>query len=164
MDETQSTPREHISIIRASAKTYSETSSYIFAGTFLTEGNILAQLYQDSCQYEWIVTCPACEKQNNPLGLQHIDVNKPFLFCEHCGEAMDVKTGEWVAQNPENKKVGYRICVLMTPECQWRTDGHDGILCQVGDVDEISQAILSILNDEDKARSFREHGRQTVST
>lgn len=43
-------------------------------------------------------------------------------------------------------------------------DGYDGILCQVGDIDEISQAILSILNNEEKARSLREHGRQTVCT
>lgn len=43
-------------------------------------------------------------------------------------------------------------------------DGYDGILCQVGDIDEISQAILSILNNEEKARSLREQGRQTVCT
>ncbi len=41
-------------------------------------------------------------------------------------------------------------------------DGHDGLLFQVGDADGIAQAILSLLNDEDKARQFRERGRQTV--
>ena len=41
-------------------------------------------------------------------------------------------------------------------------DGYDGILCKVGDVDGISQAILSILNDEGKAGLLRKHGRQTA--
>lgn len=44
------------------------------------------------------------------------------------------------------------------------TDGHDGILCQVGDVAGISQAIIAILNDEEHARKLRRHGRQTVCT
>lgn len=43
-------------------------------------------------------------------------------------------------------------------------DGYDGILCKVGDIGGISEAILSILNDEEKAKSLREHGRQTVCT
>jgi glycosyltransferase involved in cell wall biosynthesis len=43
-------------------------------------------------------------------------------------------------------------------------DGYDGILCKVGDVNGIAQAILSILNDEEKATMLRERGRQTVCT
>lgn len=43
-------------------------------------------------------------------------------------------------------------------------NGYDGILCQVKDVEGISNALLSVLNDEDKARTLREHGRQTVCT
>ena len=41
-------------------------------------------------------------------------------------------------------------------------DGVDGILCTVGDVAGISQIVLSVLNDEDKARNLREHGRQSA--
>ncbi len=43
-------------------------------------------------------------------------------------------------------------------------DGYDGILCNVGDVDGITRAILSILNDEEKAARLRENGRKTACT
>lgn len=41
-------------------------------------------------------------------------------------------------------------------------DGVDGILCKVGDVAGISHIVLSVLNDEDKARQLRERGRHSV--
>lgn len=44
------------------------------------------------------------------------------------------------------------------------TDGHDGILCNVGDVDGIAQEILSVLTDDEKAKQLRENGRQTACT
>jgi len=43
-------------------------------------------------------------------------------------------------------------------------DGQNGILCKIGDVKGISEAILSILNDEEKARELRTCGRQTACT
>lgn len=43
-------------------------------------------------------------------------------------------------------------------------EGVDGILCRVGDVEGISGAVLSVLNDEEKARLLRMHGRETVCT
>lgn len=43
-------------------------------------------------------------------------------------------------------------------------DGVDGILCKVGDVHGISQAVLTVLNDENTARRLREHGRRSVCT
>ena len=41
-------------------------------------------------------------------------------------------------------------------------DGVDGILCRVGDVEGISQAVLSVLDDEEKARGLRERGRRSA--
>lgn len=127
-DEVQSIPRKNISVVRASARTFKDTSQYLFAGTFLSEDNTLNQLFLDTCQNEWIIRCPACEKENPPLGMQHIDLERPYLFCVHCKAPMDAKQGRWVPQNPSSPKVGYRICSLMTPECSWRTDSHDGLL------------------------------------
>ncbi len=43
-------------------------------------------------------------------------------------------------------------------------DGHTGIFCKVGDVEGIAGEILSILNDDEKAKRLRENGRQTVCT
>jgi glycosyltransferase involved in cell wall biosynthesis len=41
-------------------------------------------------------------------------------------------------------------------------DGVDGILCRVGDVQGITQAVLSVLDDENKAFRLRERGRQSA--
>ena len=41
-------------------------------------------------------------------------------------------------------------------------DGHDGLLFNPGDVDSISQAVLSILHDDEKAKRLREKGRESV--
>jgi hypothetical protein len=127
-DEVQSIPRKHVSVVRASARTFKDTSQYIFAGTFLGEENTLNQLFLDTCQNEWIVKCTACGKDNPPLDMRHIHVDREYLFCIHCEEPMNAKEGSWVPQNPNNTKVGYRISTLMTPECTWRTDSHDGLL------------------------------------
>ncbi len=127
-DEVQSIPRKNISVVRASARTFKETAQYIFTGTFLSEDNTLNQLFLDTCQNEWIIHCTACGEDNPPLGMQHIDLDRPYLFCVHCKAPMDAKKGRWVPQNPNSPKVGYRICTLMTPECSWRTDSHDGLL------------------------------------
>jgi len=43
-------------------------------------------------------------------------------------------------------------------------DGVDGILCRVGDVEGISQAVLSVLNDEERTRKLREQGRKSACT
>ncbi len=43
-------------------------------------------------------------------------------------------------------------------------DGYNGILCQVKDVEGIAHAILTVLNDEEKARMLRENGRKTACT
>jgi glycosyltransferase involved in cell wall biosynthesis len=42
------------------------------------------------------------------------------------------------------------------------TSGENGILCQVGDVEGIAQAILTILNDDDTAQKLRTQGRAMV--
>ncbi|MCF7822791.1 MAG: phage terminase large subunit family protein [Candidatus Marinimicrobia bacterium] len=127
-DEVQSIPRKNISVVRASARTFKDTAQYVFAGTFLSEDNTLNQLFLDTCQNEWIIRCSACGENNPPLGMQHIDLDRPYLFCVHCMEPMDAKNGTWIPQNPNSVKAGYRICSLMTPECSWRTDSHDGLL------------------------------------
>lgn len=127
-DEVQSIPREHISVVLASARTFMNDARFVFAGTFLHEENSMNRMFLDSCQNEWIIPCVHCGQDNPPLGMDHIDLEKPFLFCALCKEPLDALIGRWVPQNPDNPKVGYRICGLMTPECTWRTKNHQGIL------------------------------------
>ena len=127
-DETQSIQSDNFPIVMESTQSYPDDSAYIFAGTPLTRGNYLSQLYYRSNQNEWIIKCASCNKENQPLGIDHIDENKPFLFCQYCGKKMVAKHGRWVKQNPESTSPGYRICRLMTPTARWLTPAKDGIL------------------------------------
>ena len=128
MDEVQSIDPDSIPVVMECAHTFPTTSKYYFAGTPLSKRNILSRKYAETCQNEWIITCQNCQEKNPPLGIKHIDLSKPYLFCCHCGERMEAMYGEWVAQNPEATKVGFRICRLMTPNATWRTEAYDGIL------------------------------------
>ncbi|MCH7819762.1 MAG: phage terminase large subunit family protein [Candidatus Marinimicrobia bacterium] len=127
-DETQSIQSDNFPIVMESTQSYPDDSAYIFAGTPLTRGNYLSQLYYRSNQNEWIITCNKCKKENEPLGISHINENKPYLFCQHCGKKMIAANGRWIPQNPESTSPGYRICRLMTPTARWLTPAKDGIL------------------------------------
>lgn len=127
-DETQSILSDNIPIVTECAQSYPENSAYIFAGTPLSTKNVLSQKYFNTKQYEWIITCSHCHHQNPPLGIEHIDPSKAFLFCINCGKEMQAQQGHWIPQNPDSPLNGFRICRLMTPTCTWRTPANDGVL------------------------------------
>ena len=131
-DETQSIDSDSIPITAEITQSYSN-SAYAFLGTPLTKQNILCLKYADSYQYEWIIRCSHCHADNPPLGKEHIDPKKPYLFCVYCGKKISVSNGRWVKQNPNGKYPGFRICRLMTPTCTWRTRAKDGVLDKLED-------------------------------
>ena len=127
-DEVQDMSAKAVAVTQECASHYTKTSAYYFAGTPYSSRNILSKLYAETCQFEWIIPCQNCSKDNPPLGINHIDENKPYLFCCYCGERINSSKGDWVAQNPKATKIGFRICRLMTPNCVWRSPAHDGVL------------------------------------
>jgi len=128
LDETQSIPQENVPVVTECSSHYSEKAEIIFTGTPFSKRNILSTLYTDSCQKEWIIRCRKCAKDNPPLGISHIALDLPFLFCVYCKKPIYSKDGRWVAQNPDSEWGGYRICRLMTPNCAWRTKSRTGVL------------------------------------
>lgn len=129
-DEVQSILSDSIAVTMEVTQAYAN-SFYAFTGTPLTPQNVLSVRYGNSTQMEWIVTCHHCKKENPPLGKKHIDEKKPYLFCVHCGKKMSAKNGKWIQQNLLGQYPGYRICRLMTPTCQWRTEAKDGVLDKI---------------------------------
>lgn len=127
-DETQSIDSDNIPILMEITETFKDTSEYAFLGTPLTPLNTLSKRFESSWQYEWIIRCSECHKDNPPLGKGHIDSKKPYLFCVLCGKGMKASQGRWVKQNPSGKYPGFRICRLMTPNCVWRSEALDGVL------------------------------------
>ena len=127
VDEVQDIPRENLDVIMESAANFPKDSKYRFTGTCKDDRNIMYQLFLDTCQYEWIIPCAYCNEDNPPIGMEHIDLEREYLFCSHCKEPINTLVGRWVAQNPECKRVGYRIPRLIDSNTVWR-NGADGIL------------------------------------
>jgi hypothetical protein len=127
-DEVQSIPKENVPVVTECSSHYTDKAETIYTGTPFSTRNILSTLYTDSCQKEWIIRCRDCAKDNPPLGISHIDLDLPFLFCVYCKKPIYPKDGRWVAQNPDSEWDGYRICRLMTPNCAWRTKSRTGVL------------------------------------
>ena len=128
IDEIQDIPRKHLDVILECAAAFAGKARYLVGGTCKHESNLMFQIYLDSCQYEWIITCRACEQANPPIGMEHIDPMIPYLHCSLCKHKLDPRNGLWVAQNPLNQRICYRIPRVIDPETVWRSEGFDGIL------------------------------------
>jgi hypothetical protein len=73
-------------------------------------------LYESSDKRKWLVRCTGC---NTWQELDYWrDQDRSFLSCEHCGQALDVSVGEWVAEHPGKKYHGYHVTRLLkcTPD------------------------------------------------
>ncbi|MBT7617988.1 MAG: hypothetical protein HN590_11960 [Calditrichaeota bacterium] len=148
-DEVQSILSDNIPIVTECAQSFPHNSAYAFAGTPLSTKNVLSQKFYETKQYEWLITCNHCDHINPPLGMEHIDISRPFLFCLKCGKDMEAQNGTWVAMNPESKLAGFRISRLMTPTCTWRTPANDGVLDKLETYSESSfyQEVLGLPYD-----------------
>jgi len=129
-DEAQSIQGENIPVIEEVAHHFSAegTSEYRYTGTPLTEDNHFSKYWYNSMQVEWIITCRHCNQYQDPLGMQHIDEKKNYLFCQWCGKEIVASDGQWIPMNQEGEYKMYRICRLMTPNCRWVTPANDGVL------------------------------------
>jgi len=126
-DEVQDIPRENLDVVMESAASFPKDSKYRFTGTCKDDRNNMYQLFLDTCQYEWIIPCTSCNEDNPPIGMEHIDLEREYLFCSHCKERIDTLKGRWVAQNPKCKRVGYRVPRVIDSNTVWR-NSTDGIL------------------------------------
>jgi hypothetical protein len=127
VDEVQDIPRENLDVIMESAANFPKDSKYRFSGTCKDDRNLMFQLFLDTCQFEWIIPCASCNQDNPPIGMEHINLEREYLFCSLCKEPIDTLEGRWVAQNPNCKRVGYRIPRLIDSNTVWRNSA-DGIL------------------------------------
>ena len=90
----------------------------------------IEKAYEESDKRTYQVPCPECN-QKQELKWQNITwlENQPetaALSCQHCGSVIPeskkqwmLQNGEWVAQNPSAKKVGFHISELYSPFRTW---------------------------------------------
>ena len=144
-DELQSFDEEYLPVIDACAATFDgrdgrPAALYMDAGTPLSLANPIERAWEQSKGYEWLMRCPHCSRWQEPLGLQHLDAQKPFLFCQWCGRNLQqvswsaepvAPEGLWVPTRADGRFDGFRLVRLMMPWARWRTPQHDGILDQM---------------------------------
>jgi len=84
------------------------------AGTPKTTSNALSLQWKDSCQYEWLVRCEACNHYNF---LDERVIGKTCYICSKCGRPINVASGLWVSMRPSLLDVcwGFRISQIMVP-------------------------------------------------
>jgi hypothetical protein len=167
LDELQDLEPEEIPVIEECAATFDgvdgrKLASYIYTGTPLSSQNHITIRYNASRKLQWHMQCPHCSQYagtdrlgrdlykggwQDELTMAHIDLHKPFLFCQHCGRDMnsprglpqrmdgrdDLRVrkpphGLWISHNPRGNFDGYRIVRLMMPWAHWRTTKDDGVL------------------------------------
>jgi len=126
-DETQLIPEEHIPVALELAQTF-QNPQIVYAGNPRSPVNYLHKLFQGGSQFEWIVPCPSCKKNQYPLGEANLDLNVEAVICRDCRNPLDVTRGHWEAQNSHASYPSYRISALMSPTNRFRTPGETGIL------------------------------------
>lgn len=94
------------------------TRSRWFAGTPKTYSNTIQELWNRSNQCEWVVRCPACNREQI-LGLENI-TEKTYMCrnpkCRHPFTAEIIsECGVWHKINPVSETWGFHINQLMSP-------------------------------------------------
>lgn len=134
IDELQSIAVDGIPIILEVMQHYVREGQdkLLMAGTPLSEQNILHKEWKKSFGYEFIIKCHAlgCGKYNEPIGLQHIDPDRPYLFCQYCGKPIEnaMHGGVWAKSHFDGGFPGWRIPRQIIKGCKYRTDSKLGVL------------------------------------
>ncbi len=116
IDEIQDIPADAVPILEAcQASMLSETTYNFYTGTPKTSSNLLNLRYLESCQFEWLTKCRACNYTDNEADTTIIGKN--FYECTKCKrEIFPNADGRWVPKRPErlNTSWGFRISQIMT--------------------------------------------------
>ena len=80
----------------------------VFCGTPLSAENDIELMWQESCQYEWVVYCSHCDRWN-VLGVGNLGETGVMCANPQCNQLIDVRQGKWFAMNPTSHYQGYRI-------------------------------------------------------
>lgn len=85
-----------------------------YSGTPKTSSNTLSTWYNETCQFEWIVKCEACNHGNF---LDEKVIGRTGYICSKCGKPINVRAGQWQPQRPSklNEAWGFRISQIMAP-------------------------------------------------
>lgn len=105
-DEAQDASLEAIPILEETLSA-SQHSFRRYTGTAKGEANTLTVLFKRSNMMEWVVKCTSCGRYTIPVDfdscLKILTSNPLGPACVHCGNVIDMKTGQWLAAHPSVK-------------------------------------------------------------
>lgn len=117
-DEIQDQLVDNIPVISESL-TASSWGIRRFTGTAKTVDNTIEHLWQDSCQYEWVMQCSGCNHWNFPtMDGRVLDMIRPTgVHCIKCGKQLNVREGQFVPAYKDRVTDfrGYHIPQIVVP-------------------------------------------------
>lgn len=97
-------------------------------------GGGIDERYEQSDKREWIVTCEQCGEEQTPTFFENLrwrnvgsdkelrwgadepgEVDLAWRVCKECEADLDVAKGEWIAQQPGRKVIGFWITRMIIP-------------------------------------------------
>lgn len=117
IDEVQDILVDALPVIMET-QTRSQTPHLFLTGTPKTYSNTIQQKWDQSSQADWVITCPACRKDQI---LSHESVTPTGFVCRNarCRRPLDDMTrafGRWEHRQPDKRLRGYRITQMMVPD------------------------------------------------
>lgn len=115
IDEIQDIVSDNITVLEHCQSHADEESRYnSYAGTPKTNSNVITRRWENTCQFEWLSKCQACNHWNF---LDDRIVGEHFYECARCHREFDPHKGVWVPQKPSLLDVrwGFRISQIMVP-------------------------------------------------
>ncbi len=110
---------QHILSIYQSRLQYSEYAWMWRFSNPSVKGFGVDELFEDSDQMHWFVTCPHCKEKQYLTFENNIDMQKMIYICKKCKKELsdkDRQNGEWIAKYPNRThRRGYWISQLMCP-------------------------------------------------
>lgn len=143
-DEVQMMTRDVIEILQQTMGGSLNGEYESFAGTPLSFGNVIEDLYRESTQSEWMIKCRACGYENRAgvefdlikmIGPVHDDIGpgKPGLVCARCNNTskgtrgykpLYTEDGRWFHRAPEQRDMFLGLHISQ-PIMPWHACSRD---------------------------------------
>jgi len=79
-------------------------------------GRGLDALYEETDKRRWVVRCERCGERQPLEWNANVNEKKVMLVCRRCEKGpLDVRRGEWVAEQPDRSVHGYHLSRLIVP-------------------------------------------------
>jgi hypothetical protein len=116
IDEIQNMISANLPVIME-VTSHSNNPTAVFAGTPLTNDNLIEETWLESSQCEWLVRC----RRHDPVHFNFLDercIGREHPICNKCGKRINPSDGLWVAFSDRRDTMGFHLNQIMVPWMQ----------------------------------------------